>query len=139
MAKKQVVEEEATEPMSAKEAAIALNTDARTFRKFMRDILDAEDQPGQGNRYAIDPDELDDLRKQFKSWSQPKQKRQKRQAKDADVGIEVRHLPDDDSDPDEIYELTDDDVASILTEDVDEDTIEELMQDDDEMFDILDD
>ena len=60
--------------LSAKEAAIELGTDARTFRKFMRSILKKEDQPGQGNRYAIEEKDLKKLRKQFDDWSTPKAK-----------------------------------------------------------------
>src|SRR5687767_4183350 len=58
--------------LSAKEAARELGTDARTFRKFMRSTLPKEDQPGQGNRYQIDPEEMTQLRKQFKKWTNGK-------------------------------------------------------------------
>jgi len=58
--------------LSAKEAAIELGTDARTFRKFMRAVTPKEDQPGQGNRYAIEQKQLKQLRKQFDDWAKPK-------------------------------------------------------------------
>jgi hypothetical protein len=60
--------------LSAKEAAIELDTDARTFRKFMRAVLPKEDQPGQGNRYAIDEKDIKKLRKLFAEWNTPKAK-----------------------------------------------------------------
>lgn len=60
--------------LSAKEVAKEFGTDARTFRKFMRNILEKEDQPGQGNRYAIDEKDLKKLKKRFDEWQAPKTK-----------------------------------------------------------------
>jgi hypothetical protein len=60
--------------LSAKEAARELGIDARTFRKFMREILDVEDQPGQGNRYHIDSKDIKKLKKKFEKWQRPKSK-----------------------------------------------------------------
>lgn len=58
---------EDTEPMSAKQLAIHFKTDARTIRKFLRSEFG---MVGQGQRWAIDPDEdsLGELRKQFNKY-----------------------------------------------------------------------
>jgi hypothetical protein len=64
----------AAESLSAKEAARELGTDARNFRKFMRAVTPKEDQPGQGNRYAIPKKRIPKLKAQFEDWSKPKQK-----------------------------------------------------------------
>lgn len=58
--------------LSAKEVAREFGVDARTFRKFMREILPREEQPGQGNRYNIEQKELKKLRKKFDEWHKPK-------------------------------------------------------------------
>src|SRR5262252_2014763 len=55
--------------LSAKEAARELDTDARTFRKFMRATTSKDKQPGQGNRYAIDEADIPALKKKFVEWS----------------------------------------------------------------------
>lgn len=55
--------------LSAKEAAIELDTDARTFRKFMRSITPKEEQPGQGNRYSIESKDIKKLKKQFEEFN----------------------------------------------------------------------
>lgn len=80
----------------------------------MRDITPVDEQPGQGNRYAIDPDEIEDYRKQFAAWSKPKAKK-------------VKPKPEED-----------DEIVDVVYEDVDESAIEEMMTDD-EGFEVLDD
>ena len=45
--------------------ATALDTDARTTRKFMRSITPADAQPGKGSRWAIEKREVASLRKKF--------------------------------------------------------------------------
>lgn len=50
--------------LSAKEAATAIGTDARTLRKFLRKKAG---KVGQGNRWLIDPDDLDDLKQEFEA------------------------------------------------------------------------
>lgn len=131
-----------TDMMSAKEVARELGTDARTFRKFMRATLPKEDQPGQGNRYQIDPEELDDIRKAFKAWGggkpkqtadddvedeapKPKKKKSKKKAKVE----EIEELDDEDivdlsdldgPDEDELEELEDLDLEDIDIEDLDD-------------------
>lgn len=60
--------------LSAKEAAIELGTDARTFRKFMRSITPKDEQPGQGNRYAIESKDIKKLKKDFVEFDKGKAK-----------------------------------------------------------------
>lgn len=59
--------EEVTEgaALSAKEAAAALGTDARTLRKFLRK---RSGLVGQGNRWEIDPGEMKTLKKEFDAY-----------------------------------------------------------------------
>lgn len=60
--------------MSAKEMARQLDTDARTFRKFMRDITPKEDQPGQGKRWTFEGTKksINGLKKKFAAWQDEK-------------------------------------------------------------------
>lgn len=111
--------------LSAKEAAIELGTDARTFRKFMRNILPKEDQPGQGNRYAIEEKDLKKLRKQFADWSKPKATPTEEKAKTNGKGKKAKPA-------DEVVDITDEVDVDVLS---DED-LEDLMQSDPE--DLLD-
>lgn len=66
-------EEPADDPtegmLSAKEAAKAIGTDARTLRKYLRK---KSGKVGQGNRWLIDPDDLDDLKTNFEASMRPK-------------------------------------------------------------------
>jgi len=48
--------------------ATALDTDARTTRKFMRSITPADAQPGKGSRWAIEKREVASLRKKFATY-----------------------------------------------------------------------
>lgn len=55
--------------LSAKEAAKAIGTDARTLRKFLRKKAG---KVGQGNRWLIDPDDLKKLKAEFEASSRSK-------------------------------------------------------------------
>lgn len=55
--------------LSAKEAAIALGTDARTLRKFLRSSSSPFEPVGQGSRYIFDEKEMKRLKKTFVAWS----------------------------------------------------------------------
>lgn len=58
-------ESDPTEGMlSAKEAAKAIGTDARTLRKFLRKKAG---KVGQGNRWLIDPDNIEELKAEFQA------------------------------------------------------------------------
>lgn len=106
------------ETLSAKEAARELGTDARTFRKFMRATTSKEDQPGQGNRYAIPKTRIKKLKTAFDEWNKPKPK--------------VVPLADED----ELDEdLVDDFEADLLADEVEN---EDTDEDDDEVPDFSD-
>jgi len=55
------------EPLSAKAAATALGTDARTLRKFLRK---SNGLVGQGQRWMIEADSIPALREEFTAWIQ---------------------------------------------------------------------
>jgi len=131
------------ETLSAKEVARELNTDARTFRKFMRATTPKSDQPGQGNRYKFDPDELPGLKHRFTEWSKPKVKDESPIVQEiaiedefeADLLLDDIENEDDEDvpdfsstdDEDEDEEPSDDDLAAIeASEDVDFSDLEEL-------------
>jgi len=133
------------ETLSAKEVARELNTDARTFRKFMRATTPKSDQPGQGNRYKFDPDELPGLKHRFTEWSKPKVKDESPIVQEiaieddidefeADLLLDDIENEDDEDVPDfssssddEDEEPSDDDLAAIeASEDFDLSDLEEL-------------
>jgi len=119
--------------LSAKEAARELGTDARNFRKFMRTILDKEDQPGQGNRYHIEEKAIPGLKKKFADWSKPK-------AKPSENGAEAEEILDEELlDEDMLVEeeLTDEDINEEFEDSVDEEPVtEEELEDSDDEFDL---
>lgn len=89
--------------LSAKDVARELGTDARTFRKFMRDTHEKSDLPGQGNRYAIEADELDDIKAAFAKWNNKAKtteavstKKTKRKAKEEVIEVDEEDIPDED-------------------------------------------
>lgn len=55
--------------------ASELGTDARTARKFLRDITPKEDQPGKGSRWELPEGkrDLNKMRKQFADWTAAKE------------------------------------------------------------------
>lgn len=75
-----------TETLSAKEVARELGTDQRTLRKFLRAVTPKEDQPGQGNRWLIEPKDVKKLRKQFEEWG--KAKRPSKNGTEAEIDSE---------------------------------------------------
>jgi hypothetical protein len=91
------------ETLSAKEAARELGTDARTFRKFMRATTSKEDQPGQGNRYAIPKTRIKKLKTAFDEWNKPKAK-----TPPPDVELDDEELEDSMMSEDEDFEDDDD-------------------------------
>jgi hypothetical protein len=104
------------EILSAKEVARMIGTDARTFRKFMRAVLDPDDQPGQGGRYQIDAEEVPAIQKAFDKWSKPskngtKTRKTKITAPDDDEVVDLTDdeelVDEDDSDDDDAVELED--------------------------------
>lgn len=64
--------------LTAKAAAKLLGTDGRTLRKFLRKkhgIL------GQGKRWEVDPDDIDELKAEFADYAKPKPKADEKPAK----------------------------------------------------------
>ena len=91
--------------LSAKEVALELGTDARTLRKFLRDTTPAEDQPGQGGRWAFEKKQVKKLKTRFAEWSEAKPARTPKNA-------EVEDADDLDDIEDEI-ELDDEELEEI--------------------------
>jgi len=114
--------------LSAKEAAIELGTDARTFRKFMRAITPKEDQPGQGNRYAIEEKDLKKLRKQFSDWAKPKATSTEEKVKTNGTGTKTKKTK---KAAEEVVDITED-------IEVDEPSDEEIMALDEASDELLD-
>jgi len=107
MAKTKTKEVEVKEsPLSAKEAAAAIGTDARTLRKFLRS---RSGLIGQGNRWEIDPDEVDELKEQFEAWGKGKAARAEKATKPPVDDDEVDTIDADD----ELEEITDDDLEDL--------------------------
>lgn len=100
------------EVLSAKELAIELGCDARTCRKFLRDIVPPEEQPGQGGRWTFTPKQAKKLVRKFEEWNSAKTKRQTATApedvEELDDDVEELELEDD-----EVEELEDDDIEEI--------------------------
>lgn len=49
--------------------AIALSTDARTTRRFLRSITPKDSQPGKGSRWAIEKREVRGMTKKFAAFT----------------------------------------------------------------------
>jgi hypothetical protein len=101
---------------TAKDLASECGTDGRTIRKFLRGHLPAEEQPGQGGRYAFTKGEVTKIKKAFLSSSKttdestttkPKSKKAKK-----DKVPDLTFMPDDDED-----EVEDIDEEAFLTDD----------------------
>lgn len=128
---------------SAKDLAAECGTDGRTIRKFLRNYLPAEDQPGQGGRYAFTKGEVNKIAKAFKASTKitstdddtddtptpaPKAKKGKGKKKDKDalpnpdVGgrASADRLPDEDVlDLDALDDPSLDDIEAELDDDED--------------------
>lgn len=57
---------------TVKEIALDFESDPRTVRKFLRDTLPKDEQPGKGSRYAIEAKSVRSLKKQFIDWTAAK-------------------------------------------------------------------
>lgn len=105
--------------LSAKEVARACGTDARTFRKFLRDTRDGGKAiVGQGGRYSFSTEEVGELKTAFLSWG-------KGGTKEKTPKVKKPAAPPVETDDDEFEEVFD------LDEPDDED-IEELEIEEDE-------
>lgn len=118
------------ETLSAKEAAAALGTDARTLRKFLRSkAQDVVEPVGQGKRYAITKDEIKKLKKAFLAWSEGARKKDEDEAvtdvEEVDLDDESTEIDDSDDDDDEL-EIEDDEDEEPSEDDLMEIELEEL-------------
>jgi hypothetical protein len=90
--------------LSAKEAAARIGTDARTLRKFLRK---KNGLVGQGNRWAIDVNDVDALKAEFNAWA----KGNKAAADEKKAKAKVTAPPADDDDA--FSEIDDDDLEEL--------------------------
>lgn len=56
--------------ITPKELAVRLESDGKTVRKFLRSITPKDEQPGKGNRWAIDSKRVTSLKKEFATWDE---------------------------------------------------------------------
>jgi len=61
-------------PLTAKQVATKVGTDARTLRKFFR-ATDILDNAGRGGKYEIDAKEVPAIKKAFKVWEKDEVKK----------------------------------------------------------------
>lgn len=100
------------EILSAKEVARMIGTDPRTFRKFLRAVTEADDQPGQGRRWEIFAEQVPDIQRAFDKWSKPSKngKGKKKVMVEDDEIVDLTDddlVDEDDSDDDEAVDLED--------------------------------
>lgn len=115
-----------SEPLSAKETAMKLGTDARTLRKFLRATREGV---GQGNRWSIESSgkEMVKLTKEFEAWEKNKGKSARQ------VEPKLKTLTADDEDLDEVEDILD----SVEDEHLD-DVEFETQDDEDEVLELED-
>jgi hypothetical protein len=106
--------------LSAKELAQECGTDPKTVRKFLRDHLAADEQPGQGGRYAFTKKEAKDLVKAYKEWGAGKAAKAETKSKSKKTeeieDLSDEELEDFEADLDEDEEPDDDDLEEIEAE-----------------------
>lgn len=113
--------------MSAKEVAQEFGTDARTLRKFLREVTPKEDQPGQGGRWTFTKGEATKLRKKFDRWSDegakstPAEPKAKRAKKETEAPPEPEEIDLDDEEILDLEDLDDPDEDELEDEDLGED------------------
>lgn len=73
--------------ITAKELAVACDTDPRTVRKFLRSHL--PETPGKGARYAIEKRQVASLRKAFKAWDESRKPATEDEVTTPDPEVEV--------------------------------------------------
>lgn len=94
------------EGLTAKALAKLLGTNARDVRKFLRH---EKGKVGQGKRWDIDPDQVDELRKKFAEWGKRTRKTEKKPKAPVadDAADEVEELNDELDDISDIEDLDD--------------------------------
>jgi hypothetical protein len=60
--------------MNVQEFAIAIGSDARTARKFLRSVTPRDAQPGKGSRWSIDAKKVASMKKSFIEWKDARAK-----------------------------------------------------------------
>lgn len=118
--------------LSAKEAAREIGTDARTLRKFIRSAKDLPIEPvGQGARYEFTKQEVKTLKKAFVTWSNGS-KPPKTDTKDengfSDDDYAEHQGIDLDTYDGTTAELSEEDEAELLLDDLTGPSDEELME-----------
>jgi len=73
--------------ITAKELAVACDTDPRTVRKFLRSHM--EDTPGKGSRYAIEKRQVKSLVKAFNAWDEARKPAATDEVEVDEVEVEV--------------------------------------------------
>lgn len=68
-----------------KEFALAVDSDGRTVRKFLRSITPVEDRPGKGSRWEIENRKINSLKKQFQKWDAERQAAAEEAADEAEI------------------------------------------------------
>lgn len=63
-----------TAALSPKELAAALDTDPKTVRKFLRQIIAEDNRPGKGSRWVLSADAVPALTTRFNDWKTNKAK-----------------------------------------------------------------
>lgn len=93
-----------TEMLTAKAAASMLKTDGRTLRKFLRK---EHGTIGQGQRWEIDPNDMEALRVKFEAWSRGGAKAEKTDKPKATKGKAAAEAPAPDAELEELDEIED--------------------------------
>ena len=81
--------------ITVQEFATAIDTDARTARKFLRSVTPADAQPGKGSRWAIEKRDVRSLTKKFAAYREELAAKDVQEAHDApDEANELEVTPD---------------------------------------------
>jgi hypothetical protein len=86
--------------ISVAEFAIAIDTDPRTARKFLRAVTPKDAQPGKGSRWGIEKRDIRSLTSKFKKFEEAAAQK----ASDAAAAAEI-DAPEDAADEVEMTEL----------------------------------
>lgn len=96
--------------ITVSEFATELDTDARTARKFLRSVTEADSQPGKGGRWSIEKRDLRSLKSKFAKWGADEATKRAERDLHRETPLE-NDAPDDDASID--IEPTDDELAEI--------------------------
>jgi hypothetical protein len=110
------------EPLSAKEAAQKVGTDARTLRKFLRATREGV---GQGNRWSVEGSvkQLEKLQKEFDAWEKNKGKSSRQ------TEPKLKVIEADDEDLDELDDELDIDEDEHLDDNEENEEVEPELED----------